>query len=168
MLSALRIYETNQLGAVEPNRFVNVSDVGQGSRGRSRHGPGYGQRSSQVMMVCGGKDFDEEEDEYRYVYTVAERRRNKRGFGPHNDPPFYEPFGSREERMQKRKSFGPFCLNCGSSEHTLARDCPEPFLNKSGLIHHTIGQGSVDEVSGRWRRWQQRLRAYIQERSKQN
>ena len=38
-----------------------------------------------------------------------------------------------------------------------ARECPSNFINRSGLIHPAVGDGTPDEAEKRWRRWQNRL-----------
>lgn len=102
--------------------------------------------------------YEEEDKEMRHVNAIGQK--NNHRFGKKEDPPFYEPFNSREAKDAARKSFGPFCLNCGSSEHMLARECPQDYMNKSGLIRHEIGEESPQDVSHKWRRWQTRLCAY--------
>ena len=141
------------------SRLVHTSGgVAARARGPSKSGQGrsFGVGVMSITQMVG---FDAEDREIEYVYMVG--RGNSDKFGRSKDPPFYEPFPTRELKNKARQAYGPYCLNCGSADHTLARDCPEGYINKSGLIHHSIGEGSPAEVSQRWARWQRRLRSYF-------
>ena len=91
------------------------------------------------MSITKMRDFEGEDREMEYVYMVGQG--NSNCFGRSKGPPFYEPFPTREMKNKARQAFGPYCLNCGIAEHTLARECPEGYINKPGLIHHSMGEG---------------------------
>ena len=79
--------------------------------------------------------------------------REKGVFGKKNrDHPFYV-FDTREQICAAHRSYGPHCLNSGEDNH-FARECPSKVINRSGLIHPAVGEGTPDEAEKRWRRWQ--------------
>ena len=99
-------------------------------------------------------DLEDEELEFQKIYAVMESRH---GFGRNNqEPAFYIRYKDREAKDAARRAFGPRCLNCADDNH-FARECPSPYLNRSGIINPEIGEGTADEVVTLWRRWQQRL-----------
>lgn len=99
-------------------------------------------------------------------YVLAIDQRNSQRFGKEGrGPPFYKLFDSREANGGARKAFDLFRLSRGSSEHLPARGCPYDYMNKSGIFHHGIGEGSPQEISERWRRWQRKLCDYHRDRS---
>ena len=163
MMGALRDFDTNTSVAVAAKRFGTGSVGGVTTRSRHFAKALHSKNFGGIMSV--DEAYEEEDTEMQYVNAIGQKQNHRLG-KKGKDPPLYEPFHSREAKDAARKAFGPFCLNCGSSEHLLARDCPQEFMNKSGIIHHEIGEGSPQEVSEKWRRWQHRLCAYHRNRNK--
>ena len=124
-------------------------------------------RSKQFgeIMTVTADPFEDEADEFRRVCALL---KEKGGFGRNNkDPPFSGLFDTREQRDAARRSYGPHCLNCGEDNH-FARECPSNFINRSGLIHPAVGEGTPDEAEKRRRRWQQRLCQWAHTRAEIN
>lgn len=105
--------------------------------------------------------FDGKDCETEYVYMVGWGKSDK--LCKSKDPPFHEPFPTRELKNKARQAFGPYCLNCGSADHTLARECPERYINKSVFTHNSTGEGTPEEVCQKWARRQRRLCSYLAE-----
>lgn len=99
-------------------------------------------------------DLEDQELEFQRIYAVMESHHE---FGRDNqEQALYIRYKNREGTDAARRAFGPRCLNCADGNH-FARECPSPYLNRSGVIKPEIGEGTADEVAALWRRWQQRL-----------
>lgn len=83
------------------------------------------------------RSFDRKNWEMEYVYMVGWGNSDK--FGKSKGPMCYESVPARELKNEAQHAFGPCCLNRGRLDHTLARECPEGYMNKLGVIHHSMG-----------------------------
>ena len=116
-MDALRDFDTNTSVAVAAKRFGIGSVGGVTTRSRQYAKALHSKNFGSVMAI--DDLFEEEDVEMRHVFAIGQKSNQR--FGKKNkDPPFYEPFKSREAKDAARKAFGPFCLNCGSSDHLLA------------------------------------------------
>ena len=116
-------------------------------------------------MTVTADSFEDEVEEFCRVCAIY---KEKGGFGRNNkDPPLYMLFDTREPRDVARRSYGPHCLNYGEDIH-FARQFPSNFINRSGLIHPAVGEGTPDEAEKHWRRWQNRLCQWARTRAERN
>ena len=128
----------NQTRATESVRLAG----GMNTRSKGYRQSFTSKQYKGIMTVTAVR-FEDEAEECSRVYAIF---RDKGGFGRNNkDPPFYVLFDTREQRDAARRSYGPHCLNCGEDNH-FARECPSIFINRFGLIHPAVGEGTPDEA----------------------
>ena len=153
LLAALDDLSLNQAVASHSTR-IRGGDSQMVMRSRTYPKTYGSQKLGEVTAVDQSKADLEDEAEFRKVYTIMQKQG---GFGKNNDePPFYIHYADRESKDAARRAFGPRCLNCGDNTH-FARNCPAAYINRSNIIHPAVGEGTPAEVTTRWRRWQQRL-----------
>ena len=147
LLTALDDLSLNQTVASHSTR-IRGGDRQMVTRSRTHPKP-YGSQTLGGVSVDQSKaDFEDEEAEFCQLWG---------GFGKNIDePPFYIHYADREPKHSARGPFGPRCLNCGDDTH-FARNCPAANINRSNIIHPAVGEGTPAEVMTRWRRWQQQL-----------
>ena len=115
-------------------------------------------------MTVTADPFEDEAEEFGRVCAIF---REKGGLGRNNeDLLFHVLFDTREQRDAARRSYGPHCLIC--EDNQFACECPSNFINRSGLIHPAVGEGTPDEARKRWRRRQKRLCQWACNRAERN
>ena len=164
LISALEDLAQNTTKASAATRLATSARVGGGAAaasapasrgyGGNTFGGGYRNRSGNTnyahqIMVVGCPLYLDEDNEFRRVWTMT------------GVEPFYVSYPDREAKDKARRAFGGKCLNCGTSNpFHMARECREGYMNVSGIINPSLGEGSADQVEKKWRSWQQRLCAW--------
>lgn len=71
ILSALRMFEINQIRVIEPQRFVISGHLGSTHRLNGRVGSVFGQSFGRVIVVSNNNDSEEGETECLRVYAIG-------------------------------------------------------------------------------------------------
>lgn len=113
LMTRLDAFRSNTMRAHGPR----LGSSAGGGVMRNRHTPKASPGrfcGGSVMSITEMRDLDGEDREMEYVYMMG--RGNSDKFGRSQDPPFHEPFPTRELKNKARQAYGPYCFNCGSAD----------------------------------------------------